>query len=651
MRLTLVVAVCGVAGSWLAPPALLVPAPLRPSRCAPPRAKESSLERLQREAREKKQRQRTTDTGEQQDREVARRERREARQASFASQKSEFANVCQAQFSIALPGLKVSRAAVYMRREDPATGMLEFFPVAVWPETQDVWVVGDNQPASIPDFAMLPGGTPAETLLPSYPFLQSTGGEGGGPTRSYLATTLADAGLSMPLVYNGVVLGVLAVWCDASAERAEWSDGQRHVLEQVARTLAIAAVLEQQAESRGGGAAAGSGRGSASSRGARGSAAAAAAAVDGDGAFGGFGSEFGDSDEGLASEQADVVLREVQRMLHMSVHQLSSPLSAVRTLSKLLLRRLDDDSLSREVAKDILLQSERLEELLHPVSRLASQLPVATTPAPSSAAAGGADGAAAADDDDGDGGDSVPLAAMPPATEPLAPPAVPPAAPSGAPLQTYAYDEDVPSWWTAGAPPPVPSGRPAGRAALCFPDDVLRPVASLTEGLAREAGVAFAASIDPELPGTRVPQAALREAISNLIDNALKYCEPVDGTLRVGGRREMGLCCRWDEERQRILICVWNSAPPLSDAELDAAFEWGERGQAALRKEGVGGSGYGLHIVQQLVALMGGEVELRNAPRPAWLREALLGGDGDGAEGDGEAPSGVSSCVSLPRTV
>ena len=55
MRLTLVVAVCGVAGSWLAPPALLVPAPLRPSRCAPPRAKESSLERLQREAREKKQ--------------------------------------------------------------------------------------------------------------------------------------------------------------------------------------------------------------------------------------------------------------------------------------------------------------------------------------------------------------------------------------------------------------------------------------------------------------------------------------------------------------------------------------------------------------------------------------------------------------------
>jgi len=646
MRVICLLVSCGAAGSWLAPPALLVPAPLRPSRCAPPRAKESSLERLQREALEEKQ-QRPVETEEQQ-----RRERRErARQTSFATQKSEFFNVCQAQFNIALPGLKVSRAAVYMRRENPATGMLEFFPVAVWPETQGVWVVGDNQPAGIPEFAMLPGGTPAEMLLPSYPFLQSTGGEGGGPTRSYLATTLADAGLSMPIVYNGVVLGVLAVWRDASAERAVWSDGQRHVLEQVARTLAIAAVLEEhaqrQAESRGGGGGAGGG-------GNGGGGSAAAAAVGADGAFGGlWSSEFGESDEGLASEQADVVLREVQRMLHMSVHQLSSPLSAVRTLSKLLLRRLDsdgagggDDSLSREIAKDILLQSERLEELLHPVSRLASQLPVAATPAPAAATADddGADGA-----ENGDDGDSVPTATVPPATEPLAPPAVPPAAPSGAPLQTYAYDGDAPSWWTARAPPPVPGGRPTARAALCFPDDVLRPVASLTEGLAREAGVAFAASIDPELPGTRVPQTALREAISNLVDNALKYCEPVDGG--VGARREAGLCCRWDEEEQRIRICVWNSAPPLSADELDAAFEWGERGQAARRKEGVGGSGYGLHIVQQLVALMGGEVELRNAPRPAWLREALRGGDGDNTEDDGEAPSGVSSCISLPRIV
>jgi len=38
-------------------------------------------------------------------------------------------------------------------------------------------------------------------------------------------------------------------------------------------------------------------------------------------------------------------------MLAASVHQLNSPLSAVRTLSKLLLRRLDgDDTTNRELA-------------------------------------------------------------------------------------------------------------------------------------------------------------------------------------------------------------------------------------------------------------------------------------------------------------
>ena len=101
-------------------------------------------------------------------------------------------------------------------------------------------------------------------------------------------------------------------------------------------------------------------------------------------------------------------------MLHTSVHQLRSPLSAVRTLSKLLLRRLDGeerDSVSRELAKDILMQAERFEDLLHPVSRLASELPAAapTTPSapraapPATLAPAAVDAAADAGDADVDG--------------------------------------------------------------------------------------------------------------------------------------------------------------------------------------------------------------------------------------------------------
>ena len=252
----------------------------------------------------------------------------------LSSASSEFVDVAQAQFSmLGGSGLRISRAAVYLRREDDE-GVLEFIPVAVWPQ-QGVWVVGgtgssaslDQSLAEVPR-PMLPGGTTAESLLPRYPFIER---QGGGSARAYVATTMADAGLSVPLAYNNVVLGVLAVWRQGAPE-AEWGSAQRNMLEQVARTLAIAAVLDRrQGDMRQG------------DRRQGGRAAAAEGEAWGDAA----------AEGGVASEQADVVLREVQMLLHMSVHQLRSPLSAVRTLSKLLLRRLDGDAISREVRTSV----------------------------------------------------------------------------------------------------------------------------------------------------------------------------------------------------------------------------------------------------------------------------------------------------------
>ena len=55
----------------------------------------------------------------------------------------------------------------------------------------------------------LPGGTAASSLLPDYPFLKVGGGQRGGQV-----SPMPDGGMSAPLAYGSLVMGVLAVWQD-----------------------------------------------------------------------------------------------------------------------------------------------------------------------------------------------------------------------------------------------------------------------------------------------------------------------------------------------------------------------------------------------------------------------------------------------------
>ena len=125
----------------------------------------------------------------------------------------DFAIVAQAQLEVLAAALPVSRAAVYMRRENPTTGSLEFVPACVWPQTQGVWVVGAGPQglASVPA-PHLPGGASASALLPSYPFIKPKRESQSVPGYSFSAAVMDDEGLSAPLVYDSVVMGVLAVW-------------------------------------------------------------------------------------------------------------------------------------------------------------------------------------------------------------------------------------------------------------------------------------------------------------------------------------------------------------------------------------------------------------------------------------------------------
>ncbi len=113
-------------------------------------------------------------------------------------------------------------------------------------------------------------------------------------------------------------------------------------------------------------------------------------------------------------------------------------------------------------------------------------------------------------------------------------------------------------------------------------------------------------SLEPTLV-TGVP-ARLERAVSNLIDNAIKYSpsgEPVDVTLG------------------DIELCVRDHGPGISPKDLPHIFDRFYRGADARGKPG---SGLGLAIVRQVAAQQGGTITAESAPAGGTLMRLRLPG-------------------------
>lgn len=93
--------------------------------------------------------------------------------------------------------------------------------------------------------------------------------------------------------------------------------------------------------------------------------------------------------------------------------------------------------------------------------------------------------------------------------------------------------------------------------------------------------------------------AALRRAVANLIDNAVKF----------GGAAQVRAYAQDD----RAVIAVADDGPGLPEAELEAVFEPFARGERS-RSRQTGGVGLGLAVARQAARAAGGEVTLANRP-------------------------------------
>jgi len=124
--------------------------------------------------------------------------------------------------------------------------------------------------------------------------------------------------------------------------------------------------------------------------------------------------------------------------------------------------------------------------------------------------------------------------------------------------------------------------------------------------LFREAGekkhLTMSVVAPPEPPIAHADKRAVEQVLTNLIENAVKYCrESVSVTVRIAEREGM------------FRVSVEDTGPGIDPKHLPRLFERFYRADKG-RSRDMGGTGLGLSIVKHLVETMGGNVSVESAP-------------------------------------
>jgi two-component system, OmpR family, phosphate regulon sensor histidine kinase PhoR len=139
---------------------------------------------------------------------------------------------------------------------------------------------------------------------------------------------------------------------------------------------------------------------------------------------------------------------------------------------------------------------------------------------------------------------------------------------------------------------------------LSFEAIDLKPLFSQVLGLFRERAskkkVALEERTLGDLPKVRADRRAMEHVLTNLIDNAVKYCGP-------GTHVWLNVVTTHDA----VTVSVGDDGPGIDQRHLPRVFERFYRVDAG-RSRDVGGTGLGLSIVKHLVEAMGGSVSVES---------------------------------------
>ncbi len=481
---------------------------------------------------------------------------------------TDFLRLCQAQMAILAEQFGAAVSVVYLT-EHLENGEAKLVPIAVYPDTvaPDRASSLDWRPPVLRSEGIawptetafsLPQATQAATLLwddgphrgdanwerdrrtadpttTEYPETDRREAQPFGDDRA-----LPPEQLVLPLVYGGVVLGLLVTGRDDRP----WSGRERAKLTPIIETIAIACALNQR--------------------------------------YAWLQEQYHHQQQRLA-QQKDIT--------DTLLHQFRNPLTALRTFGKLLLRRLQPEDPNRTLAQSILRESDRLQEL-------AQQLDEAVTiPVP-----------------------SVRL--------PIGPAALPgPAHPDWSPA-TPALPQ------LAAAPSPAPELLPAASLTSTAPlaleacdlDRLLLPLLDSAQAIAQDRELRLGINLPAPLPSVWANPIALREVISNLLDNALKYTPPgghiwVSGEVRAhpdpaAPQPPNSSDSPPSHSRTSFCLTISDTGPGIPAADQAHLFERHYRGVQA--QSAIPGTGLGLAIVRDLLTRMQGDIEVFSPALPPW---------------------------------
>lgn len=411
----------------------------------------------------------------------------------------EFITLCKSQIALLTTALGASMSAVYVAEDLLENTQAKLIEIAVYPENDTIWSE-DTRSEVIPQIWGRWRETPRlpRAALPEAQkkILEQESADSTATQRQQGSLRMHRQ-IVLPLIYEDVVVGLLVT---GRSDR-QWNQQEYAQIERIATTIASARLLDRRLN---------------------------------------WYRERLDREEKLRTIS--------QNRLDDFLHQLRNPITALRTFSKLLLKRLLPEDRNQTVARSMLRESERLQELVQQFDREGNlnnaDSPLILQPAKHSLAQGAT----------------------------------------------------TSSSYSSFEPENTLSLEPISLR------EILDPLLTSAGAIACDRDINLTYHIRENLAPVKANAMALREVASNLIDNALKYT-PAGGRVDV----EAGIELVADNERL-CGISIRDTGCGIPPEDRERIFDRHYRGIQAAGD--IPGTGLGLAIAKELVEQMHGFIEL-----------------------------------------